>query len=47
MMYEKFIMRISGDTAKGRIQKIQWIYLCDIPRSDAGTVAQWSVTVKT
>lgn len=47
MMYEKFITRISGDTAKGRIQKVQWLLLCDIPKSHAGTVAQWFVTVKT
>lgn len=47
MMYEKFIMRISGDTAKERKQKILWKCLCDILRSEDGTVVQRPVTVKT
>jgi len=47
MMYEKFIMRISGDPAKVRKQKISWNCLCDITKSEGRTVAQWPVIAKT
>lgn len=47
MMQEKFIMRISGDTAKERKQKILWKCLCDILKSEDGTVVQWPITLKT
>lgn len=38
-MYEKFIIRISGGTAKVRKQKTLWKPLCDTLKNEEVTVA--------